>query len=352
MRGSGLPKLRCRLVPTMHVLLAEDDAATSKLVAHVLTCAGHTVHCVAGGNEAITALRRQSPDVVVTDWNMPGMNGLELLQNLRKQPVVPPVVMLTANSSLDARTRALLAGADEFLAKPARPDEIVEAVERCYARVHQSMPRVVVASKTPPARACHEAPFPVMVVASSTGGPDALRTFLPSIPASMGGAILVVQHAPAFIMDAMLHSMQRETDRTVHLGAKDMAIEEGHVYLAPGDHHMQVSANSRKLEINQGPPENYVRPAADPLFRSAARAFGSKVVAVVLTGPGRDGSHGCAEVRLAGGRILVQDPATAVAPPMPRSVIEAGLADEVVPLAEIGRAAALALSSLGSRVRV
>ena len=163
---------------------------------------------------------------------------------------------------------------------------------------------------------------------------------------------VVVQHAPAFIMDAMLHSMQRETDRTVHLGAKDMAIEEGHVYLAPGDHHMQVSANSRKLEINQGPPENYVRPAADPLFRSAARAFGSKVVAVVLTGPGRDGSHGCAEVRLAGGRILVQDPATAVAPPMPRSVIEAGLADEVVPLAEIGRAAALALSSLGSRVRV
>lgn len=335
----------------MHVLLAEDDAATSKLVAHVLTRAGYTVRCVSGGHEAFAVMKERVPDIIVTDWNMPGMDGLELVQRLRKQKSPPPIVMLTAHSSLDSRTRALLAGADEFLAKPARPNEIVEAVDRLVGRLRQAAPDIYIANTPPPDRVHNRAPFPVMVVASSTGGPDALRAFLPHVPAALGGAVLIAQHAPTFIMDAMLHSLQRQTDRYVHLGEEGMPVEEGHLYLAPGDHHMQILPKALTLSINQDPPENYVRPAADPLFRSAAAAFGSKVVAVVLTGLGRDGAQGCSEVRLAGGKILVQDPETAVAPPMPRSVMEAGLADQVVPLAEIGKAAAAVLTSLSGKAR-
>lgn len=330
----------------MHVLLAEDDRSTSALIAHVLTRAGYTVDCVAGGNEALQAYQKRVPDVVVTDWNMPGMDGLELVQTLRAKRPAPPIVMLTANSAIDQRTRALLAGADEFLAKPARPQEIVDAVGRCVGRARQMAPVVEVVKAPPPARVHARAPFPVIVIASSTGGPDALRAVVPSLPKSLGGAVLIAQHAPAFIMDALVASLQRSTDRKVQLGVDGMKIEEGGFYVAPGDFHMQVLPKAFTIDVNQDPPENFVRPAADPLFRSAAAAFGSKVVAVVLTGLGKDGCQGCAEVKMAGGRVIVQDPANAVAPPMPKSVVEAGIADEVLELPEVGRAAASAMQRM------
>lgn len=330
----------------MHVLVAEDDRTTSTLISHVLARAGYTVECVTGGHEALMALGRRVPDVIVTDWNMPGMDGLELVQTLRKKASPPPIVMLTANSALDQRTRALLAGADEFLAKPAKPQEIVDAVGRCLGRATQAAPVLEVVKAPPPARVHERAPFPVVVIASSTGGPDALRVVLPSFPKSMGGAVLIAQHAPAFIMDALVASMQRVTDRKVQLGADGMQIEEGGLYLAPGDFHMQVLPKVFALDVNQDPPENFVRPAADPLFRSAAAAFGSKVVAVVLTGLGHDGAQGCAEVKMAGGVVIAQDPKTAVAPPMPKSVVEAGLADEVVALDGVGRVVAAAVGRM------
>jgi len=144
-------------------------------------------------------------------------------------------------------------------------------------------------------------------------------------------------------------SLQRVTDRPVHLGEPDMLIQEGHVYVAPGEHHMLVLPRVFSLDLNQEPPENFVRPAADPLFRSAAAAFGSRLVAVVLTGMGRDGTQGCSEVRTTGGRVLAQDPATAVASSMPRTVVQAGIAHEVVPLDQIGRAAANTVRAMRSR---
>lgn len=330
----------------MHVLLAEDDLSTSTLISHVLKRAGYSVECVTGGHEAIQALSRRAPDVIVTDWNMPGMDGLALVQSLRKKGSPPPIVMLTANSALDQRTRALLAGADEFLAKPAKPQEIVDAVGRCLGRATQQLPHVEVVKAPPPSRVHERAPFPALLIASSTGGPDALRAVIPDLPKSLGGAVFVAQHAPAFIMDALVASLQRVTDRKVELAVDGMKVEEGGFYLAPGDFHMQVLPKVFALDVNQDPPENYVRPAADPLFRSAAAAFGSKVVAVVLTGLGRDGAQGCAEVKMAGGVVIAQDPKTAVAPPMPKSVVEAGLADEVVPLAEVGRTAAAAMTRM------
>ena len=111
-------------------------------------------------------------------------------------------------------------------------------------------------------------------------------------------------------------------------------VTAGSAYLAPGDRHLGLvlSGGVVRVVLNDGPPENSCRPAVDALFRSAVAAYGAGVLAVVMTGMGRDGLRGCQAVRAAGGQVVVEDPHTAVIGSMPGAVVEAGLAQAVLPL--------------------
>jgi len=137
------------------------------------------------------------------------------------------------------------------------------------------------------------------------------------------------------MLETFADRLGRETNMPVRLGTDGMRIVEGEVYLAPGAVHMEVSSIGFKIRLVAGPPVNYVCPAADPLFRSGAQAFGPHSVGVIMTGMGRDGSDGAAELRAAGGAVLVQDPSTSTATSMPASAIEMGAASEVVPLDDL-----------------
>ncbi len=181
-------------------------------------------------------------------------------------------------------------------------------------------------------------PFVGVFIATSTGGTDALAEVLLTLKMQRQAVVFIVQHGPAWLLEALAERLQRQTTMPLVLAEDDVFAKAGTVYLAPGDHHLSIEAGSFRLRLEKGPLVNYVRPAADPLFRSGAHAFGPYGIGVVLTGMGRDGSAGAVHIQEAGGAVLVQDPETAVAPGMPRAVIEMEGATEVTGLVLLGRA--------------
>jgi two-component system chemotaxis response regulator CheB len=210
-----------------------------------------------------------------------------------------------------------------------------------------------VAAPPPPPRAAAPRTGPgkkpaVLVIGSSTGGPEALARILPQLPASLPVPILLVQHMPPVFTRQFAQRLDRLCALHVVEAADGSPLMPGTVHLAPGDHHLVVRSTGRGLQtgLNQGPPENFCRPAVDPLFRTAVTAYDGAVLGVVLTGMGSDGRNGAGEIRAAGGTVVVQDQATSVVWGMPGAIAQAGFADEVLPLDRIPEAIARHLAGI------
>lgn len=330
---------------TIKTLLAEDDRGTAAVIERALAGAGFQVTVARDGGEALAQLTRQSYDVLVTDWMMPTMDGIELTRRARTMQPSLLIVMATALSVPSARGHALQAGADDFLSKPIRPQQLVQMLNTLLERNAQPAPKVAAAAVPAAARTPALVPgFNAVAIASSTGGPQALMRLFERWSAASGTAVMIVQHGPAWMLESFVESLQKVSELKVQLAEHDQPITADNIYIAPGDFHMLVTAR-RTLALDEKPPENFVRPAADPLMRSVAQVFGPRALGVVLTGMGRDGCVGAAAIKAMGGRVVAQDPATAVAQSMPRTVIEAQLADQVVAIDQLGEAVARMLSA-------
>jgi two-component system chemotaxis response regulator CheB len=190
----------------------------------------------------------------------------------------------------------------------------------------------------------------VLVIGSSTGGPEALARLLPMLPATLPVPVLLVQHMPPVFTRQFAQRLDRLCALRVVEAADGSPLHPGTVHLAPGDHHLVVRPSGRgpHTGLTQAPPENFCRPAVDPLFRSAVAAYDGAVLGVVLTGKGSDGRLGAGAIRDAGGTVLTQDQATSVVWGMPGAVTQAGLADEVLPLDRVAEAIGRHLSGLTS----
>jgi two-component system chemotaxis response regulator CheB len=176
-----------------------------------------------------------------------------------------------------------------------------------------------------------------VVIGVSTGGPNALAELLPALPADLPVPVMIVQHMPPVFTQLLARRLDAQCRVRVAEGQVGVRPAPGTVWIAPGDYHMTVvrDATGPWLGLTQTPPENSCRPAADVLFRSAAKVYGSGVLAAVLTGMGQDGFRGCEAVTAAGGQVIAQDEATSVVWGMPGFVARAGLADAVLPLPRI-----------------
>jgi two-component system chemotaxis response regulator CheB len=190
----------------------------------------------------------------------------------------------------------------------------------------------------------------LVAIGASTGGPNALAAVLPALPADFPVPIVIVQHMPPVFTRSMADRLNAQAAIGVSEATAGEPLQAGHAYVAPGDFHMTLGRDAvgAKLRLHQGPPENSCRPAVDVLFRSVAESFGGRVLAVILTGMGKDGLNGCQNLRDAGAQILAQDEATSVVWGMPGFVARSGLADQVLPLdrmaSEITRRARLGRS--------
>ncbi len=178
----------------------------------------------------------------------------------------------------------------------------------------------------------------VLAIGSSTGGPQALFKFFANLGNSVTVPILITQHMPPTFTRILADHIERLCGRPSCEGADGMAVENGHVYLAPGDYHMIVSAGEggKVIGLNQDPPENFCRPAVDPMLRSIAAAYGPQVLTIIFTGMGQDGCAGSQAIVAGGGTVIAQDEATSVVWGMPGATAAAGVCTAVLPIDEIG----------------
>ena len=189
-------------------------------------------------------------------------------------------------------------------------------------------------------------PYVAVVLAVSTGGPQTLATLFENFHCPIKTPIFLVQHAPGWALTSIASSLNRKFDFDCQVAEDGMLPKKNCVYIAPGDRHMVLSPRGHSIRIIDTPKENFVRPAADPLFKSVANAFGSHSIGVVLSGMGKDGKAGSEAIKSAGGVILAQDPKTAISPYMPRSVINADIKAQVVPLCSLGQTLTNKISAL------
>lgn len=300
------------------------------------------------GEQGIAMAKELKPDVVTLDVEMPVMNGLQALPQILAAGAKVLMVSSVTTSGAKATLDSLDAGAYDFVTKPNNgasiqfvqvKQEILDKIRAArYARDNR------IAKIVSPVKQLRLTTDKIVVIASSTGGPKTLRDLFEALPKSFPAPILVVQHMPA-TFTASLAARLNDLGTVPCQEAKDGDyVEKGKAYIAPGGYHMVVG-NDNILRLNHEPPIHGVRPAADNLFFSAAKAYGSKTLGVVLTGMGRDGADGAVAIRNAGGIVFGEAESTCVIYGMPKAAKQAGGIDEEFALQDMAAAIAGALAS-------
>lgn len=342
----------------LRVFLVDDTAVVRRVLSQILEEESdiEVVGMASNGNEALQRIPRVSPDVVVLDIEMPEMNGLDMLREFRASGATLPVLVFSSLTERGAMVtiEALLLGANDYVLKPSMLGSTAAAREHIRATLIPRL-RQLLGRNTPvatPAAAVHKPVslpgtfhFPelspgqvdVVVIGVSTGGPNALSELLPQLPADLPVPVFIVQHMPAFFTRALAQRLQRISAVDVVECSAHLRVKPGQVVLAAGGRHMVLCREGDAVWVrpDDAEPENFCRPAVDVLFRSASAVYGLRVLGVVMTGMGQDGEQGARCIREAGGQVIVQDQASSVVWGMPAAVQNAGLANAVVPLADM-----------------
>lgn len=347
----------------VRVMLVDDSMVVRRLLRDALMHGGgvDVVAVASTGSTALGQIPQAHPDVVLLDVEMPGLDGLATLEQIRERWPSLPVVMVSGHTphGSAAAARALELGADDVYCKPtgagSRAAALAEVVERLVPivrgwgrRRRRVVPRPPVlppeAAPAPTARAPRprgERSPEVVLVGVSTGGPVALGEVLPHLPADLPVPVVVVQHMPAFFTRSFAERLDARCPLHVVESEDRMRVEPGHVYIAAGGSHTWVqrtASGAVVLRHAETAPVNSCRPSVDVLLASAEAVWGGRAVTVMLTGMGHDGLDGTRGLHALGAHVIAQDQASSVVWGMPGAVVADGLAHEVLPLDRIGEA--------------
>jgi two-component system, chemotaxis family, protein-glutamate methylesterase/glutaminase len=347
-------------VSRSRVLVVDDAVVFRRLLTETISADAdlEVVESAANGRIALQKLATSPVDAVVLDVEMPDLDGIATLKELRKLYPRLPVLMFSSltERGAEATLDALLLGANDYFTKPTTSsmeasiavvkDQLIPKLKAVIAQeAERSARNQAVSISIPSASAASigmvKTSVELLVVAASTGGPNALLEFIRGLPADLPVPIAAVQHMPPIFTKYLADRLAANSSLNVTEARDGESLEKGKVLLAPGDFHLEIeraASGVLRTKLHRNPLENSVRPAADVLFRSAAHACGPGVLAVVLTGMGMDGKAGAEKIVSAGGRVVVQDLETSVVWGMPGAVARAGLADGVYPLKEIAGA--------------
>lgn len=343
----------------VRVLVVDDSAIVRGLIGRRLDAEpGVTVVGSApNGEMALQALARTPADVVVLDIEMPVMDGLTALPHILALTPAPRVLIASSLTRKHAEItlRALRLGAADCIAKPEASLGAAEEFHRDLLMKVKALAPAVAASPAAPVNPAPTAPAPitafpataartarsrpqVIAIGSSTGGPPALLKLFESLRGAVEQPIFLTQHMPATFTALLAEQLSRAGARVCAEAVDGEPVVPGRCYVAPGGWHMTVRRASEGVVIalNQDPPENFCRPAVDPMLRSLAQVYGPGVLAIILTGMGADGARGCLSVAERGGRFVAQDEASSVVWGMPDAAAQTGRADKILPLDEIG----------------
>lgn len=349
--------------PKIRVMVVDDAVVFRGLVSRWMQDEPdiEIVSAQRNGQEALENFSRYDPDLVVLDIEMPVLDGLETLPRLlEKKPDLTVIISSTVTRrNAEVGIRALSLGAADYISKPETNREMTMSPEfrreliariralgrRRFERMAQAVrPQRFIAESAEPIstpelpyrlRPFSAVPPRVLVIGSSTGGPQALQVMLRGLaPAIARVPVLITQHMPPTFTTILAEHIGRATGRPAHEGQNGELLAPGRLYIAPGARHMLVARDGEqaRVVVNDDPPVHFCRPSVDPLFATAAAAFGSATLAVILTGMGSDGSDGASIVAESGGSVIAQDEATSVIWGMPGSAAEAGVCAGILPL--------------------
>ncbi|HEX8814579.1 MAG TPA: chemotaxis response regulator protein-glutamate methylesterase [Terriglobales bacterium] len=338
-------------MPPIRVLIVDDSVVVRKLLSQALSARPELelAGTASSGAIALAKLPQLNPDVVTLDIEMPGLNGIQTLIEIRRLYPKLPVIMFSTLTERGAAItlEALSLGASDYVTKPTNSESLANAMEQVQreltdkiltlaVRNHNGTPRHQPISATK--KKLTDQPVHLLAIGASTGGPNALAELIPRLPADFPVPVVVVQHMPPLFTRLLAERLDTRSPLSVQEAAAGTTLEPGYVWIAPGNHHLVVARKGTAaiIDLNQAPPENSCRPAVDVLFRSVAHTYGANALALVMTGMGSDGARGATEIHETGGTILVQDEASSVVWGMPGAVVAAGAADRIFPLAEIG----------------
>jgi two-component system chemotaxis response regulator CheB len=308
----------------------------------------------ADGSEALAKLtalpEAERPEVVLLDLEMPRMDGMTALPLLLKVAPRTAVIVASALSQRGAAATmaALRAGAVDYVPKPSAAAggmsggqfqaELIAKVKG-WARMRRPAPRS--ALPLPGASIARQVVSvlrpKVIAIGSSTGGPQALASLVAKLDRPLGLPVIVVQHMPAGFTTLLADHLNRIGTLPCCEAQDGQKLMPGRLYLAPGDRHLVARSTAAGLvvHLDDGPPENFCRPAVDPMLRSLVATCQGRLLVAILTGMGSDGLEGCRAVAEAGGVVLAQDEASSVVWGMPGAVVRAGLASAVLTVEDV-----------------
>jgi len=318
-------------------LIVDDSPLVRSIIRDFLESEGsfQIIGEAENGRDGVKAARDLDPDLVTMDIEMPVMNGLDAIVEIRKFSSCGIVVISTHDSAKMAYTAAVK-GAHEFFSKEEFAAQIsVEKRNRIFDTLKQivKIRKRAVNLNVSPVSAAASRKFNCVVIASSTGGPMALCQLCSELPENFGVPIFLVQHNTSGFDKGFVQWLDGYTQLNVRLAEEGMVPEKGYVYTAPTDTHLLITGKG--IAFNDGEPVNNQKPAADLLFKSAAEIYGDSVISVVLTGMGSDGAEGTRCVKKAGGVTIAQDESSSMIYGMPQAAAETGCVDMVLTLNEI-----------------
>ena len=341
----------------IRVLVVDDSAFMRKMVSEIL--ARDPGICIAGqardGADALVKLEALHPDVVTMDIEMPVLDGIgALAEIMRRRPT--PVLMLSSltQAGAEATLRCLELGAFDFVGKPSGSisldiekigAELISKVKAAAgARFHAQSPAsnmLAVQPRLEIAARKSTDKIAVLAIGASTGGPRALQQLIPMLPANLGVPIVIVQHMPPGFTASLAQRLEQMSPFVVREAVNGDRLKAGQILVAPGGHHLQFDAGG-VARLTQEPPIHGVRPSVDVTLASLMHLYGSRLLAVLLTGMGKDGARAMKQIVEKGGLTLAEDETTCVVYGMPKAAFDLGGVSRQLPLPEIAPAIARA----------
>ena len=338
------------------ILIIDDSALMRRVTSDIINTDNRftVADTAVDGVQGLDFLIRNNGkyDVVLLDVNMPKMNGLEVLKRIKRYNLRCKVIMVSTLVK-EGATETILAledGAIDFVLKPSDTNgrtvdefrkRLIEAVAVATGSVKDegNSRQKIIAGKTSVTSKVISGNDKIVAIACSTGGPKSLKEVIPMLPKNLNAPVILVQHMPAGFTKALADRLDTISQVSVKEAEDGDIIQPGHVYIAPGSHHLRVreEGSSRRIVLGQDPPVGNHRPAVNVMYDSVA-PIGKNLVAVIMTGMGCDGCEGMKKIKAQGGYSIAQDESTSVVYGMPKAVVDAGLADEVRPVQYIARA--------------
>ncbi len=330
-------------------VLVADDSVMTRVVLKDLLSKDPGIAVVGearDGREAVAETLRLRPALVIMDVLMPEMDGLEAtVEIMARCPT--PILMLSSHvdpADLTSAFAAIQNGALDVMEKPQ--GVVTDAFEEIAAQLVEKirvLARIPVMHhfRRPPPKAVQPPPAPrtepgvrgILAIGASTGGPRAVMHLLRQLPGDFPARVVIVQHIATGFAANFADWLDRESPLSVRLARDGELLEEGVALVAPNETHLAVRRG--RVVLLAAPPVNSCRPSVDVLFESLAEGSGEEVVALLLTGIGRDGARGMAALHAAGGYTIAQDQESCAIFGMPKAAIDLGVVDQVLPLPEI-----------------